>query len=84
MLNGVKYFTLQADEGKCYGKKGVRHIDRVDTAPSSYVLQADGVVIVKCKQCVVIGIYEGTAGAQAQQAATVVEALGDWLKNNGY
>ncbi|TEB30892.1 profilin [Coprinellus micaceus] len=44
--------------------------------------QADGVVIVKTKQAVLVGVYE--APIQAAEATTVVEGLADYLISVGY
>ncbi|KAI9001882.1 profilin [Gaertneriomyces semiglobifer] len=64
-LNGVKYFTLRADDRSIYGKQG-----------------QGGVVIVKTKQAVLIGVYD--APVQAGEATKVVEGLADYLISVNY
>jgi profilin len=83
-LAGVKFFTLQANPRSIYGKKMVRsslhllthsHLDNSMT-------KADGCVLVKTKQAVLITEY--LAPIQAGEATTVVEALADYLIGVGY
>eukprot|EP00727_Mastigamoeba_balamuthi_P010639 m51a1_g6198 putative profilin i (128) ;mRNA; f:105585-106389 len=65
-VNGNKYMTLRADGQSIYGKKA----------------GAGGVVTVKTKQAVLVGVY--AEGLQAGSAANVVERLGDYLRENNY
>ena len=109
-LAGQKFFTLQADPERVYGKKAVcssvrlgsslaliMHICTasftIHTSPSPTIayasrhitlvtIQADGCVIVKTIQAVLVTEY--AAPTQAGEATTVVEGLADYLKSVGY
>jgi profilin len=45
-------------------------------------VQADGVVLVKTNQAVLVAEY--VAPVQAPEATPIVESLGDYLKQSGY
>jgi len=64
-LAGTKYFALQVDERKFYGKKA-----------------ADGCVIVKTKQAILVTAH--SAPIQLAESATTVETLADYLISVGY
>jgi Profilin. len=88
-LAGNKFFTLQANDRSIYCKKGVSNVlpsclmcscaSMVFTLSS---LQADGVVVVKTKQAVLVAEY--TPPIQAPEATPVVEGLADYLISVGY
>eukprot|EP00727_Mastigamoeba_balamuthi_P006272 m51a1_g2264 putative profilin ii (128) ;mRNA; f:339796-340778 len=65
-VNGNKYMTLKADANSVYGKKSGN----------------GGVITVKTKQAVLVGLYP--EGIQAGAATNVVERLGDYLRENNY
>lgn len=85
-LAGQKFFTLQANDRSIYGKKAVRPRTLMSAiARSDYALtrrQADGCVLVKTKQAVLIAEY--SAPVQAPEATPVVEGLADYLIGVGY
>ncbi|KAF8603608.1 profilin [Ceratobasidium sp. AG-I] len=64
-LCGNKYFALQVDARKFYGKKA-----------------ADGCVIVKTKQAILVTAH--SAPIQLAESATVVETLADYLISVNY
>lgn len=45
-------------------------------------MKADGAVIVKTKQAVIVAVYKQPT--QAGEATVVVSGVGDYLKNAGY
>ncbi|CAH1274108.1 PFN4 [Branchiostoma lanceolatum] len=65
-VGAVKYMCLRADGSFVYAKKK----------------ECGGMCIVKCTQCILIGMYP--EGAQAGSCNDVVEKLGDYLKGAGY
>lgn len=86
-LAGQKFFTLSVNDRSIYGKKQVP--DRSITlwlfrVLTSFFLssQADGCVIVKTTQAVLVAEY--AAPIQAPEATPIVESLADYLIGVGY
>lgn len=79
-----KYFTLEATPDHVYGKKGVSNASKYVSPifPSLILIQADGCVVVKTKQAVIVAIYVGPI--QQPECVPVVEKLGDYLKSVNY
>ena len=73
-IGGVKYIALKADDRSVYGKK-VKYFYKV-------VQGAGGVVCVKTKQAVLIGVYDEPI--QPGEATKVVEGLADYLISVSY
>lgn len=82
---GQKFFTLSADPRSIYGKKqvcGIRLTASYSTLNASLCFQADGIILVKTKQAVLVAEY--VAPIQAAEATPIVERLGDYLLSVGY
>lgn len=57
-------------------------LDHVETKPPEIIIQADGCLLVKTKQAIIVAEY--TAPTQHPEAAKVVESLGDYLISVNY
>ncbi|KAN0082524.1 Profilin [Tylopilus felleus] len=85
-LGGQKFITLQCNKDHIYGKKGAstsRSATAVFVADASFsTFQADGCVLVKTKQAILVTEY--APPTQAPESTSIVEGLGDYLKGVNY
>lgn len=83
-MGGDKYFTLQVNERSVYGKKAVccQLSWFLESTAYNACPQADGLIVVKTKQAILVAIY--VAPIQAAEATPVVENLADYLISVGY
>lgn len=82
-LAGQKFFTLQCNARSLYGKK---QASTAEIPPTTFLadtfLEADGCVLVKTKQAILVAEY--VAPVQAPEATPIVEGLADYLISTGY
>lgn len=83
-IGGIKYLVIMADDQSIYGKNGAGGFVAVKTGKGATRL------IYELVQClifcifvaIIIGVYDGTS--KLGRAATIVQRLGDYIRDSGY